>query len=125
MKSRSHTVHRPGDEYIVMGDSQYGGGSMAKPALPRLHTSKDKEVSFMYPGEEDLHSPTRSSFPPLSGGRPTTSDGPKKSSAKPLRADDQIVVQTEITVAIANKDSIREDSIRPWQIVSGKPGQAI
>lgn len=124
-KSRSHTVHGAGTEYIVMDDSQYGGGSITKPPLSHLGSNKDKEVGFRYPGEEDLHSPHRTSHPSLPVGRPPTSDGPKKSSVKHTPADDEIVIQTEITVSIANKDSIREDSMRPWEIVAGKPGRAV
>lgn len=79
----------------------------------------------MYPGEEELDSPPCSGFAshPAAGGQPTALEEAKLSPAKP--GDDKIMIQTEITVSIADKDEIRHETVRPWEIVVAKPGRAI
>lgn len=124
LKSRSLTVHRSGTEYIAMGDSHFGSDSVAKPGLHRSET--DKEASHMYPGEEEVDLPRRSGSKRVasySGMRPPTSDGPKDVPSK--HANDEIMIQTEITVSITSKDSTGQDPLRPWEIVATNPGRAI
>lgn len=94
---------------------------MAKPSLKHIDANKD--ASFMYPGEEELDSPNQPCFAPHPGVRPTTSEGQKNFSGK--HASDEIVIQTEITVSIADKDSIPKGPLRPWEIVVEKPGRAL
>ncbi|KAJ4387564.1 hypothetical protein N0V93_008159 [Gnomoniopsis smithogilvyi] len=122
IKSRSLTKHHPGTEYIAMGDSNhYRADSMAKPSLKQLDAARD--ASYMYPGEEELGSPSRTGFSSHPAVRPTTSEGPTQFPGK--HASDEIIIQTEITVSIANKDSLPQGALRPWEMVVEKPGRAM
>lgn len=125
MKSRSLTKHRPGTEYIAMGDSNhFGSDSMVKPSLKQLNTVKD--ASYMYPGEEELGSPSRTGFSSHPAVRPTTSEGQMQfPGTKHGHASDEIIIQTEITVSIADKDSLPQGSLRPWEMHVEKPGRAM
>lgn len=122
MKSKSLTKHRPGTEYIAMGDSDhYRNDSMAKPSLKQLDGVKD--ASYMYPGEEELGSPSRTGFSSHPAVRPTTSEGPT-THYNGKHGNDEIMIQTEITVSIADKDSLPH-TLRPWEMVVEKPGRAM
>lgn len=94
---------------------------MAKPSLNQLDSGRD--TSYMYPGEEELSSPSRPGYSSHPAVRPPTSEGQMQFSGK--HPSDEIVVQTEITVSIANKDSLPEGSLRPWEMVVVKPGGAM
>ncbi|CAN8097932.1 unnamed protein product [Discula destructiva] len=132
-QTRNVTTHRPGtgNEYIAMGDTHYDNDSLGKPTSSRLE-SRSRGARSIYAEEEDgseldsLSNPAQCA--PASRPAPAllrTASSARLKNAPPRKVDEEIVVQTEITISIATKDSADPESLQPWEASVAIPGRVV